>query len=201
MQPSIGISWVLMLVLSFLGFVLIGRVQWLDLLWPSVCLAVKSFSGHAASFTPLWATIGLDFIHLAGAACWVGGLVLLYAKWRQKSDDVSSYMQKFSSMALISILVLTLSGSISVLLFLPNLRYLLYTSWGILLLVKIGAVALVVLIGFIIRIYLRKQKAEHSVLWVKVDLTFMVVIVLLVGLITYMAPIPVNEPLAVASDG
>ncbi|NOU75122.1 copper resistance protein CopC [Paenibacillus sp. LMG 31458] len=193
---SIGISWALMLVLSFLGFVLIGRAKWLDLLWPLSFLAVKSFSGHAASFTPLWATIGLDFIHLVGAACWVGGLVLLYAKWRQKSDDVSAYMQQFSKMALISILVLTLTGSLSVLLFLPNLRYLLYTSWGILMLVKIGAVALVVLIGFIIRLNLRKQNAKQSVLWVKVDLTFMVIIVLLVGLITYMAPIPVNEPLA-----
>jgi copper transport protein len=192
---NIGISWVLLLALSFLGFVLIGRVAWLDMLWPLSLLAVKSFSGHAASFTPLWATIGLDFIHLAGAACWVGGLVLLYVKWRQKSHDVRYYLQKFSNMALISILVLTLSGSISVLLFLPNLHYLLYSAWGILLLVKIGAVVLVVLTGLVIRFYMRKQKAEHSFLFVRLDLTLMVVIVLLVGIITYMAPIPVNEPL------
>ncbi|SDN28383.1 copper transport protein [Paenibacillus sp. yr247] len=192
---TIGISWALLLVLSFLGFVLVGRVMWLDLLWPLCLLAVKSFSGHAASFSPLWATIGLDFIHLVGAACWVGGLVLLYVKWRQKDYDVSSYMQKFSNMALISILVLTLSGSLSVLLFLPNLHYLLYSAWGILLLVKIGAVVLVMLIGLVIRLFMRKGMVNQSLLWVKLDLTLMVVIVLLVGLITYMAPIPVNEPL------
>lgn len=194
-STNIGISWLLLLVLSFLGFVLVGKWKWLDLLWAVSLLAVKSFSGHAASFSPVWETIGLDFIHLVGAACWVGGLVLLYAKWRQKSQDVGSFMRTFSNMALISVIVLTLSGSLSVLLFLPNLHYLLYSAWGILLLVKIGLVALVILIGFVIRLLMRKKKTDQSVLWVKIDLTFMVFIVLLVGIITYMAPIPVNEPL------
>ena len=194
-STNIGISWVLLLVLSFLGFVLLGRFAWVDVSWSLALLAVKSFSGHAASFSPQWATIGLDFIHLVAAACWVGGLILLYAKWRHNKMDLGSYMQKFSKFALISILVLTVSGSISVLLFLPNLRYLLYTNWGILLLVKIGVVVLVALIGFVIRLFLRKKKVNQSIVWVKLDLSLMVVILVLVGLLTYMAPIPVNEPL------
>lgn len=194
-STNIGISWVLLLVLSFLGFVLLGRFAWVDVSWSLALLAVKSFSGHAASFSPQWATIGLDFIHLVAAACWVGGLILLYAKWRHNKMDLGSYMQKFSKFALISILVLTVSGSMSVLLFLPNLRYLLYTTWGILLLVKIGVVVLVALIGFVIRLFLRKKKVNQSIVWVKLDLSLMVVIVVLVGLLTYMAPIPANEPL------
>ncbi|UKS24678.1 copper resistance protein CopC [Paenibacillus sp. HWE-109] len=192
---NIGISWVLLLVLSFLGFALVGRWKWFDVIWPISLLVVKSFSGHAASFSPLWATIGLDFIHLVGAALWVGGLILLYVKWRQKDTALSTYMQKFSNMALISILVLTLSGAASVLLFLPNLRYLLYSTWGILMLVKVGAVVLVMILGLVIRLYMRQKKAERSFIWVRLDLTLMVVIVLLVGIITYLAPIPVNEPL------
>lgn len=192
---NVGISWLILLALSFLGFGLIGRWAWLDLVWPLGLLAAKSFSGHAASFTPAWATIGLDWIHLAGAAIWVGGLVLLYAKWRQKSTDVGDYMRKFSNMALISIVVLTISGALSVLLFLPNLRYLLYAGWGILLLVKIGAVVLVVLTAFVIRLLMRKKNAAHSFIWVRIDLTLMVIIMLLVGIITYIAPIPPNEPL------
>lgn len=192
---NIGISWLILLALSFLGFVLIGRWAWLDWIWPLGLLAAKSFSGHAASFSPAWATIGLDWIHLVGAAMWVGGLVLLYAKWRQKNSDMATYMRQFSNMALISIIVLAISGSLSVLLFLPNLHYLLYAGWGILLLVKVGAVILVVLTAFVIRIMMRKKKAVQSFLWVRVDLTLMVIIVLLVGIITYVAPIPANEPL------
>jgi copper transport protein len=193
---NIGISWVCLVVLAFLGFVLVGRLVWLDVIWSLALLAVKSFSGHAASFSPLWATIGLDFIHLAAAACWVGGLILLYAKWRQNKTGIGSYMQKFSRFALMSILILTVSGTLSVLLFLPNLHYLVYTTWGILLLVKVGVVVLVALIGFVIRLFLRRKKVNQSIAWVKLDLSLMVVIVVLVGLITYMAPIPANEPLA-----
>ncbi|NOU99882.1 copper resistance CopC/CopD family protein [Paenibacillus planticolens] len=194
-STGVGISWLILLVLSFLGFVLIGKLAWLDWIWPLGLLAAKSFSGHAASFSPVWATIGLDWIHLVGAAMWVGGLVLLYAKWRHKSNDISAYMSKFSKMALISIVVLTLSGVLSVVLFLPSLRYLLYSGWGILMLVKVGAVILVVLTAFVIRLLMRKKKAAQSFIWVRVDLTLMVIIVLLVGIITYVAPIPANEPL------
>ncbi|OCT10593.1 hypothetical protein A8709_22370 [Paenibacillus pectinilyticus] len=194
-STNIGISWVLLLVLSFLGFVLVGRFAWVDIIWALALLGVKSFSGHAASFSPLWATIGLDFVHLVAAACWVGGLILLYAKWRQDRANIGTYMQKFSKFALVSIVILTISGSISVLLFLPNLHYLLYTTWGILILVKVGVVVLVALIGFVIRLFLRKKKVNQSISWVKLDMSLMVVIVALVGILTYMAPIPSNEPL------
>ncbi|WNR43621.1 copper resistance CopC/CopD family protein [Paenibacillus roseipurpureus] len=194
-STNIGISWALLLLLSFFGFVLVGRFLWLDVLWAFVLLAVKSFSGHAASFSPLWATISLDFIHLVAAACWVGGLVLLYAKWRINKTGIGMYMKTFSRFALISILILTVSGTLSVLLFLPNLSYLGYTSWGKLLLVKVGAVVIVALVGFVIRLFLRKKKVNQSIAWVKLDLTLMVIILGLVGLITYMAPIPANGPL------
>ncbi|MFD0697348.1 copper resistance CopC/CopD family protein [Paenibacillus sp. GCM10027628] len=192
---SIGISWMLLLVLSFIGFVLVGRFVWIDILWALCLLAAKSFSGHAASFSPVGVTITLDFIHLAAAALWVGGLVLLMVKWRQNKQEIGSYMRAFSNMALISILVLTITGSVSVLLFLPNLNYLFYSSWGTLLLLKIGAMLLVVVTGLVLRVFMRKKKEQQAYLWVKIDLTIMVVIMLLVGILTYVAPIPANTPL------
>ncbi|WP_187273860.1 copper resistance protein CopC [Paenibacillus sp. N3.4] len=192
---TIGISWIVLMVLSFLGFVLAGRRAWLDIAWTLSFLAMKSFSGHAASFSPAWATIGLDFIHLAASALWVGGLMLLYAKWRKQDHDIRMFMKTFSKMAFISIIVLTITGSLSVLLFLPNLHYLFYTTWGILLLVKIGIVVLVGMVGFVIRLYMRNKNEHKAFPWIKVDLSLMIVIMLLVGIITYMAPIPANEPL------
>ncbi|MGG1514329.1 copper resistance protein CopC [Paenibacillus oryzisoli] len=191
---TIGISWVLLLALSLAGFLLVGRRLWLDVVWAIALLAAKSFSGHAASFSPKWLTIGLDFVHLAASACWAGGLVLLFVLWRKKDDKLGDYMRSFSRMAFISIVVLTVSGVLSVLLFLPNLHYLLYTTWGKLLLVKVGVVVLVAVVGFVIRLFLRKGGIQQTHIWVKLDLSLMVVIVALVGLITYMAPIPSNQP-------
>jgi len=192
---SVGVSWLLLLVISLIGFAVVGRWAWLDIVFAVALLAAKSFSGHAASFEPQWATIGLDFIHLAAAALWVGGLVLLAVKWRHQSQALSSYLRAFSNMAFLSIIVLTVTGVISVLLFLPNLRYLLYSSWGTLLFVKIGLVLLVAIVGMIIRLYLRKQQEQRAKLWFKMDLILMIVIVGVVGILTYVAPIPSNQPL------
>jgi copper transport protein len=192
---GIGFSWILMLGLSLLGFLVLQRFAWVDVLWAFALLAVKSGSGHAVAFSPRLATIPLDFIHLAAAALWVGGLLLLAVKWRKKEANTSVYVRTFSNMAFISIVVLTLSGSASILLFLPKLRYLLDTQWGILMLVKIGVVLLVIGIAAMLRVILKKQGKEQAQRWIKVDFSLMLVIVILVGFITYTAPVPSNEPL------
>ncbi|UJF34448.1 copper resistance CopC/CopD family protein [Paenibacillus hexagrammi] len=192
---SVGISWVLLLLLSFIGFAVVGRWALLDIVWGLALLAVKCFSGHAASFSPYAVTVTLDFVHLAAAALWVGGLLMLLVKWLGKTEDRATFIRAFSRMAFLSILVLVVSGFISIWLFLPNWHYLLYSGWGQFMLAKIGAVVLVLVTGIILRILLRKKKDGQVHIWVKIDFSLMAVIILLVGLITYLAPIPANEPL------
>ncbi|MCD1259326.1 copper resistance protein CopC/CopD [Paenibacillus athensensis] len=192
---SVGISWLALLVLSLVGFVVVGRSAVLDLVWAVLLVAAKCFSGHATSFTPQAATIALDAVHLLAGALWAGGLLLLAVQRKSSPQAAAALLRPFSRMALWSIVVLIVSGAASILLFLPSPRYLLYTLWGKLMLIKIGAVVLVLLTGGLLRLAMYKRREKQLNFWFKLDLTLMAIIIVLVGLITYMAPIPANEPL------
>ncbi|MDB5056485.1 MAG: copC [Bacilli bacterium] len=195
---SIGISWLISFVLALLGFVILQRKRWLDIVWVLAMIATKCMNGHAIAFKPADVTLGLDAVHLFAAALWVGGLAIGFVFWKNKAF-LGEWLPRFSRAALGSILVLTITGSITTLLFLPKLKYVLYTQWGTLLLIKVGLVVCVAIVGSIIRIYLRKWRVEQKEirtlrLWLKLDLILMLLVVAIVGLLTYAAPIPVNQP-------
>ncbi|WP_409344712.1 copper resistance CopC/CopD family protein [Paenibacillus sp. MBLB4367] len=192
---SIGLSWMASLLLALAGFVLLRRHRILDMIWVAALLAAKSVNGHAMAFDPRLATVPLDWIHLAGAALWVGGIVMVAVFWRN-SDVRERLLPRFSRMAFLSIIVLTLTGAASTLLFLPKLDYLLYTQWGTLLLIKVGLVLLVLISAGTIRLMLRKRQNTGARLWLRIDLTLMVLIVIVVGVLTYVAPVPPNQPFA-----
>jgi copper transport protein len=192
---SVGNNWLALVGITIIGFIVLQRYLWLDMLWVAALLAVKSFNGHAITFSPKVATVLLDFIHLGASAIWVGGLVMLAARWNKNEAGTHLFLKSFSNWALAAIIVLTLSGSILVLLFLPNLKYLTYSTWGTLLLVKIGVVVLVAIVAGILRFYMKKQRENHVRMWFKIDFSLMLAILVLVGFISYMAPIPTNKPL------
>jgi copper transport protein len=142
----------------------------------------------------------LDAIHITAAALWVGGLILGIVFWRNKTF-LKDWLPTFSKTAFYAILVLTVSGSITTWLFLPKLSYLMYSQWGTFLLIKVGFVLCVAIVGFMIRRYLHNRvipmdHGERSMaIWLKVDLILMIVVVSIVGLLTYAAPLPPNQPL------
>jgi copper transport protein len=195
-STGVGLSWTGLLVLSLAGFGLLQRWLWADVLWVLALLAVKSGTGHAVAFPPQSVTVALNFIHLAAAALWVGGLVLVAVQLLQKKEEgIGRFLQTFSKMALISIVVLTLTGSATILLFLPNPQYLLYSLWGKLLIVKIGLVVLVIITGIFLRNAMRHKREQQFQRLLKLDFSLMLIIIVIVGFITYLAPIPANEPL------
>jgi copper transport protein len=191
---GIGLNWLISVLLAAAGFLLVGRSLWLNLVWALAMLAVKSLNGHsaAASAQP-WPVI-VDAIHLLAAALWIGGLWVIVAKRRSDQDSLPAFMRRFSNVALASILALVLTGASTVLLLLPGPRYLLYTTWGILLLVKIGLVVLVIVTAGFLRLQLRKRTESRIKPFLAADISLMLAILLLVGLLTYMPPLPANEP-------
>jgi len=164
------------------------------LFWVAVALFVEAWNGHAAAFDPLSYSIVLDYAHLVAASLWTGGLVLLALIWRKERPEAGRFALLFSKWALISFLVLWVTGVLSTLNFLPSWKYVLYTNWGTWLIVKAAVSFLVVIVAFFIRLRLRKGNLpQQSLLWSDIGLLSAIVVV--VGILTYQNPLPANEAL------
>jgi len=193
-KTDIGRVWAVMLALALLGPLVRTASRAVGLLWAGALLLAESFSGHAAAYEPVWLTIGLDYVHLLGAAIWAGGLAMLAGLWFVDRKEAARFAAVFSGPALGSMAALAVSGLAGAWMFLPGPEYLFYTGWGILLLAKTGLTVLVVLLGGLIRLRLRRGGMPQGSL-LKADAAVMAAIVVVVGLFTYISPLPANEPL------
>ncbi|WP_442601632.1 copper resistance CopC/CopD family protein [Paenibacillus sp. KN14-4R] len=194
-STSIGLFWLAALALSLIGLLVIGRWAWLDYLWIIAFLFGKSLTGHAAAMDLKWVTVGLNFVHLMAASIWAGGLLLALVIWKKAREEMVGYLRSFSTFAFVSFVLLAITGLSSVALFLPSIEYVTYTQWGILMLIKTAVVLLVAVTALIIRITMRKSQEHAQYRWLKIDFSLMLIIVLLVGFITYLSPTPTTKPL------
>ena len=192
---NIGIIWTLSMLLSFLGFIFLTRYIWFDTFWAILLLLLKSQNGHAVAFEPAFISISLDFIHLLAASIWSGGLFFILLFWKRHREYVKQFLLIFSRAALVSIIVLIISGAALTIIYLPHLSYLLKTQWGVLLLIKVGLVFMVILTGAFLRSNLKNKKENSIGKWLKIDITMMVFILVIVGSFTHLSPLPQNEPL------
>lgn len=164
------------------------------LFWTAVMLFVEAWSGHASVFKPVIYTVGLDYVHLLAASLWAGGLILLYVVWRKERPEAGRFALVFSRWALLSFLVLWVTGILSTLDFLPSFAYLFYTAWGKWLIAKAALSLVVAIAAFLIRRRLARGDLPPNGL-LKADVGLLAAIVLTVGVLTYQTPLPANEPL------
>ncbi|XEC93483.1 copper resistance protein CopC [Paenibacillus tarimensis] len=199
-STQIGITWLLMVVMSLSGFIIIGGNRALRAVWAVLLLGLESYSGHAAAYDPKWYAILLDLIHLAGSAIWAGGLAFLVILWFEERKDAGRFASQFSNAAWLSIAVLTVTGLLTTYLFLPGYDYLFYTSWGTLLIVKTVLVLLVIIVGALLRIGVRRGNLPANWL-LRMDVSLMALIIVVVGIFTYISPLPANEPVSAHQMG
>ncbi|MFC6229864.1 copper resistance CopC/CopD family protein [Paenibacillus allorhizosphaerae] len=192
---GIGYAWIGGLLLALLSFVMLYRSALLDYAWVALVWGAKSFLGHAAAFEPKSETILLDWLHLAAASVWVGGLLFMLVLWSSAREEAKRLYGSFSLAALLAMLLLIVSGVMSVFIFLPDIAYITETAWGKYLLVKSGLVLLVVITATLIRLGYRRRKEASVGLLVRTDAVLMTLIVAIVGIFTYLTPLPANEPL------
>ena len=117
-----------------------------------VMLGAFALTGHTATSTPRWLVMSADIAHTLAAATWFGGLALLLLVMRRRrgiDDPVGggTLVARFSGMATIAILIVTLAGTALGWVEVRAARALLSTGYGVTLLVKLAAVALVFAIG------------------------------------------------------
>lgn len=198
LKTTVGLSWIFSFILAFAGIAIIGRKKWLNIVWIVLTFFVKSLNGHAAGADRVYLSIPLDMIHLFAASIWAGGLFYLFLVHRKDKEQMRMFLPVFSKTAFISLVALMISGLLYTLILQPKLSYLVETSWGILLLIKIVAVLVVLIAGAMIR---RKITVNESIsTWLKADFSLLVAIIIIVGALTYMSPTPVNEPLTWVKD-
>ncbi len=115
---------------------------WAALAAAASTLVMPGLAGHAGQRSPRGLALPLDWLHLAGGAIWLGGLIGIVVFWLNVRREgrvaaLSVVVPRFSNVAFVSVLALIGSGIGQSLLELPTLGSLWQTNYGKALLVKI----------------------------------------------------------------
>jgi putative copper export protein len=156
-----GSTWRTAAVVSVLAAIVMGfarariRAGWI--LATPLALALASFpalTGHASGTEGLrLLTVTADSLHVIAGGCWVGGLAFVLAAergWRGYDPSrtlLPVLVPVFSGVAVISVALLVVTGSLASWVHVTHLGALLSTGYGRLLLVKLGLVAAVMGLG------------------------------------------------------
>jgi copper transport protein len=122
-----------------------GKVDRALLLIVAVIGAVTwPLAGHPAASPVPAVSVVVDSLHLAAAAVWVGGLVMLAAFLlpKAKEQELSAILPIWSRWAALAVSTLLIAGVISALIEVGTPTALIDTSYGRLVLVKVGLVGL-----------------------------------------------------------
>jgi copper transport protein len=116
----------------------------------AACL-VPGLAGHAAQTSPRGLSLALDWLHVASASVWIGGLIGLLVLWftlgRARVRALATVVPRFSRVAFGSVVLLVGAGIGSAIIHLPTLASLWDTSYGKSLVLKIGLLACALLLG------------------------------------------------------
>jgi copper transport protein len=109
-------------------------------------LAIPGTSGHAAQTSPRGLSLPFDWLHLISGSLWLGGLVGLLVLWfslptRSRVPALAIVVPRFSTVALLSVVVLLGTGTGATIEHMPALEALWQTGYGVAILVKIGILA------------------------------------------------------------
>ena len=169
--------------------------------------ATVSFAvwGHATELSPTAISLAADAIHATAAALWLGGLVglvmVLSLRTPETVRSTAGIIGRFSLMAFWSVIALTIAGlTLTITGSDANLNSILTTTWGQLVLAKIGLTLIVVLIAAWNRRTLvpsltspTESTSELAVRWATLRRTIRAEALLLVAVVALTA-IVVNVP-------
>lgn len=123
----------------------LARRESLALIFGAACLVVSGAVGHPAAIHP-YLSIPAKMAHLLSASFWLGGL--LWLVWLSRCDAIAcrAEARRVSSVALITVIAIFVTGSLETVLFLNSPGDLIHSDYGRLVLAKV--VGLAILVGF-----------------------------------------------------
>jgi putative copper resistance protein D len=167
-----GLVWLVRLGILLVAAIFVGgrlrvesRGDWLALHGETAGLALVALGliaagGHAAAADPSPVrAIAVDFVHLASTGLWAGALpalaMLLLSASTERGADARPYAvlaaRRFSRWALVTVLVLAVSGVVNAFTHIRDVAGLVGTSYGRLLLVKLALFALTLAVAAVNR--------------------------------------------------
>ena len=106
-----------------------------------------AISGHAATASPQILTRPVMFLHTLGVAFWLGALLpLSVIVWQQRGAALPT-VQRFSEIAIPAVALLVLAGLALAVVQLESIHALVDTRYGLILLAKLGLVAVLLLLA------------------------------------------------------
>ena len=122
--------------------------------WPGTVGAAVALTsvlpvGHTRTFGPAWLVMGADLVHAATAAVWLGGLLglgLYLARARRRQDDpveAGVVLSRFSTLAGVLVALLGVTGIALAVVIVGSVPALFGSTYGQLLLLKVGLVAVI----------------------------------------------------------
>ena len=120
-------------------------------LWPTLLVSaglivVTAMNSHSAATSPVWLSVGVDWVHIAATTIWIGGLFGLTAIVLPGSNELAiesrqallaPIVSRFSIVAMVSVELLVLSGLYHTWAHVSDPGALVSTSYGRVLLVKL----------------------------------------------------------------
>ena len=154
-----------------------------------VLLPAPTLAGHALDRgRPLLEPL-VDFLHLAAASVWLGGLVALGLALARGVGERNVLVRRFSKVALASVIVLSVTGLIRALAELRTVGQVWSTGYGRVLIVKSVLLAALIVVGWFNRYRLIPRLSFDALRRnVAVELTIFVALVAAVALLTDLRP-------------
>jgi copper transport protein len=153
-----------------------------------VLLPVPTLAGHALDRgRPVYEPV-LDFLHVAAASFWLGGLVALGLALSTPGDR-GPLVRRFSNVAVVCVLLLAATGALRAFAELRSVGQLWSTGYGRLLIVKTALLGLLAAIGWLNRYRLVPRLSVDGLRRnVAVELTLFAVLIAVVALLTDLRP-------------
>jgi copper transport protein len=146
LSSTVGQIELLRVGLALLAFwaIALARREVMALVFGGACLLVSGAIGHPAAIQP-FVSIPAKMAHLVSASIWLGGLLWLI--WLSRCDEVACRVEamRVSSVALIAVIAIFLTGSLETFLFINSPSDLIHSDYGRLVLLKV--LGLVLLVG------------------------------------------------------
>ena len=158
-----------------------------------------ALTGHAAGTANHGMAVNAIGLHLSAVIIWVGGLVALFVVRGRDDNEAATHTKRYSSLALVSFILVSVSGFASAYVRLPNLADI-FSNYGLILLAKIVALILLGVLGAIYRLRVIAKiasGANHTKTFFKLVAVEFVIMGSAIGFATALArTAPPVDPLA-----